>query len=125
MIFNETQSKHSTLTGSKVLDIRRLHAAGTGDTGLAKTFDVSRKTIYNIVRRNTWKNLPEPVTVSGYKGYIAYPDGRVFSKATGKAIRTVAKSGGPAVKMTNMKGSRKTVLISTLLTKHFSKAKTS
>ena len=119
MNFNERASNHSTLTGSQVLDIRRLYNEGSNDTILANQFGVSRKAIYNIVNRNTWNNVPTPITVRGFKDYVVYPDGRVFSKATGDVISTITRTSGPAVRIRTSGGNRTTVPISSLVQKGF------
>ena len=119
MNFNETQSNHSTLTGSKVLDIRRLYTEGYNDTKLSKQFGVSRKAIYNIVNRNTWGKVPEPTTVRGFNDYVVYPDGRVYSKSTGEQISLIERVSGPAVRIRTTNGTRTTVPVSTLVKEGF------
>ena len=119
MNFNEPQSRHSTLTGSQVLDIRRLRAEGVSDTELAEQFNVSRKAIYNIVERFTWNNVPEPKTVRGFRDYTVYPDGRVFSKATGDQISAIKRSSGPAVRLRTSNGTRTTIGVNDLVKKGF------
>jgi len=119
MNFNEKASNHSSLTGSQVLDIRRLYTEGNNDTRLANQFGVSRKAIYNIVNRKTWNNVPDPTTIRGFKDYVVYPDGRVFSKATGDVISTITRTSGPAVRIRTSGGKRTTMPISTLVAKGF------
>ena len=119
MNFNERASNHSSLTGSQVLDIRRLYTEGNNDTRLANQFGVSRKAIYNIVNRKTWNNVPDPTTVRGFKDYVVYPDGRVFSKSTGDVISTIARTSGAVVRIRTSGGNRKTVLVSSLVQKGF------
>ena len=121
MNYSETQSSHSALTGSKVLDIRRLHdVENYNDAQLARQFGVSRKAIYNIVERKTWSDVPEPTTVRGFRDYIVYPDGRVLSKATGEFISTIERASGPAVRIRTSNGTRTTVAVSDLVQKGFS-----
>jgi DNA-binding XRE family transcriptional regulator len=109
-------SKQSNLTGSDVLDIRRLHDEdGLNDAQLARQFSVSRKAIYNIVERNTWKDVPDPALVRGFTGYSVYPDGRVFSNIRRSFLTPIQRSTGEAVRITAKDGSRKTVSVSTLL----------
>lgn len=116
MNLDNTISARSGLTASNVLDIRRLHDVnGLDDAHLSRIFAVSRKTIYNIVNRKTWKHVPAPVTVRGYKGYSIYPDGRVFSKASGSFLSTINRATGPAVRLKRSDGSRKTVAVENLL----------
>ena len=117
--FNQPQSRHSTLTGSQVLDIRRLRAEGLSDTDLAEQFNVSRKAIYNIVERHTWNQVPKPKTVRGFKDYTVYPDGRVFSKATGEQINTINRASGPAVRLRTSGGARTTIGVCDLVKKGF------
>lgn len=117
---NEPLSNHSTLTGSKVLDIRRLHdEEGYNDAQLARQFSVSRKAIYNIVERKTWTDVPTPTTVRGFKDYTVYPDGRVFSKATNAFISPITRSSGPAVRIRTSGGKRTTVPVSNLIERGF------
>lgn len=112
------RSNQSNLTGSDVLDIRRLHdKEGYNDAQLARQFGVSRKAIYNIVERNTWKDVPDPVAVRGFTGYSVYPDGRVFSESRRSFLSTIQRSSGAAVRITAKNGTRQTVAVSTLLQK--------
>lgn len=119
MNFNQKLSNHSDLTGSKVLDIRRLYASGLGDTALSQQFGVSRKAIYNIVNRITWTDVPEPTTIRGFRDYVVYPDGRVFSKSTGDQISLIERVSGPAVRIRTSGGARTTVPVSSLIQKGF------
>ena len=45
------------LCASDVREVRKLFAEGESQTDLAKHFEVSRNTIFDIVHRNTWKHL--------------------------------------------------------------------
>ena len=119
MNFNEQVSNHSSLTGSQVLDIRRLYTEGNNDTRLANQFGVSRKAIYNIVNRKTWDNVQNPTTIRGFKDYVVYPDGRVFSKATGNVITMIARASGGRVRIRTSGGKRTTMPVSYLLEKGF------
>lgn len=113
------QSAKSKLTGSEILDIRHLHDnKGFNDAQLGRLFAVSRKTIYNIVGRKTWKSIPTPAVARGFKGYTIYPDGRVMSKATGKFIPQFKGRNGASVRVNTSTGVRTTVPVSTLLAKY-------
>lgn len=119
MNFRKT-SNQSTLTASDVLDIRRLHdTEGFNDAHLARIYNVSRKAIYNIVERKTWATVPNPVSVRGFSGYSVFPDGRVMSKATGEFLRTIERASGPAVRLRQANGSRKTIAVESLVSSGF------
>lgn len=45
------------LTGSQVLEVRRLHSTGLPTIRIAERFGVSVQTVTGIVRGRTWKNL--------------------------------------------------------------------
>lgn len=115
-------SARSNLSGSQVLDIRRLHdVEGINDAQLSRRYTVSRKTIYDIEQRRTWKNVPSPVIVRGYKGYTIYPDGRVYSTAKSKFLTQASRiKGGPVVQMNTSSGRRRLVSVNSLVTKGFS-----
>jgi len=116
-----TRSTRSNLSASEVLDIRRLHDAdGFNDAELSRLFSVSRKTIYDIEQRITWRDVPQPVTVRGYKGYSVYPDGRIYSAAKGRFLAQASRrSGGPVVQMNTSGGRRKVVSVNSLVSKAF------
>jgi len=116
-----TRSTRSNLSASQVLDIRRQHdVEGMNDAQLARLYGVSRKTIYDIEQRRTWRDVPRPVTVRGFKGYSVYPDGRVYSTAKGKFLAQAGRSkGGPVVQMNTSGGKRKLVSINSLVAKGF------
>ena len=114
------KSARSNLTGSQVLDIRRQHDQdGMNDAALARLYSVTRKTIYDIEQRRTWKSVPAPTSVRGYKGYEVYPDGRVRSAVTGKFIAQAKRRTGPVVQIRTSGGKRKVVAISNLLSAAF------
>jgi len=113
------KSIRSNLTGSQVLDIRRLLTEGFNDRQLAKKYSVSRKAIYDIDRRRTWKEVRHPTTVAGFRGYQVYPDGRVFSVTKGVFLAQAKRALGPVVKLTNSRGYRKVVPVSALLNSAF------
>jgi hypothetical protein len=121
MNFNK-ESTRSGLTASDILDIRTLHDVhGKNDAMLGRLFGVSRKTIYNIVGRKTWKEVPDPVSIKGFKNYVLYPDGRVFSQTSMKFLNGMDRVAGMAYKLMTNKGERKTVVVSSLLKKYFKK----
>lgn len=49
------------LTEASVLEIRRLHAAGATQTGIAEMFGVNQSNISYIVRGKTWRHVLEEV----------------------------------------------------------------
>lgn len=49
----------SKLTDEIVTDIRKLHATGISGYRLAKDYNVTKRTIQQIVRRKTWTHLPD------------------------------------------------------------------
>lgn len=110
-------SNQSSLTASDILDIRRMHdVEGFNDAQLSREFGITRKAVYNIVERKTWKAVPAPTTVRGYGQYIVYPDGRVLSKSTGDFITSIARTSGPAVRIRAGRSStRTTVPVATLM----------
>jgi len=52
----ERQHK-AKLNTEKVLDIRQRYSDGETTTELANDFKVHRKTIYHVIKRNTWKHI--------------------------------------------------------------------
>lgn len=114
MDYTKTSSR-SGLTGSDVLDIRRLYSEGYTDSAIADEFGIHRKTVYNIVNRKTWQSVPNPRSVRGFSGYEVYPDGRVFSKAANTFVSPIQRASGPAVRIRTSGGRRTTVPVSTLL----------
>lgn len=116
----KVKSSRSGLTGSKVLDIRRMyHEELYNDTYLAKVFKVSRKTIYNIVNNITWRHIPDPVTISGFKNYVLYPDGRVYSRAQETFLKPEKRSTGSFVRLTGNNGKRKNINVDELVSTYF------
>lgn len=113
-----TISKQSNLTASDVLDIRYMHdVEGYNDAELSRTFGITRKAVYNIVMRKSWKQVPTPVTVRGFGNYTIYPDGRVLSKTTGEFLMEMYRTSGVVVRLRSAKGVRTTVPVSMLLKK--------
>jgi hypothetical protein len=53
----------SVLKTEDVLEIRRLYRNGFGFNELGRRFGVSRSTVTAVVRRDTWKHVPEEATV--------------------------------------------------------------
>ena len=51
------ESVRRKLTGSQVLEIRRLHSTGLPTVRIAERFGVTVNTVTDIVRGRTWKNL--------------------------------------------------------------------
>lgn len=49
------------LTEASVLEIRRLHAAGVTQAGIAEMFGVNQSNISYIVRGKTWRHVLEEV----------------------------------------------------------------
>ena len=112
-------SGHSNLTASDILDIRRMYADGNSDSAIANAFGIHRKTVYNIVNRKTWREVPTPVKVRGFSNYQVYPDGRVFSTASQSFVKPLNRTYGQAVRIQKSNGERTTVPVSTLLQKGF------
>jgi len=54
-----TDAWGKSLKAPQVLAIRRAFASGVQQATLARKYNVSKPTIHNIVRRITWKHLPE------------------------------------------------------------------
>jgi hypothetical protein len=46
------------LTEGEVIELRRLHAEGLGQSALARRFSRPVSTIHNILTRRTWKHVP-------------------------------------------------------------------
>lgn len=120
-MYFDTISARSNLSASQVLDIRRLHdVEGVNDAQLSRLYAVSRKTIYDIEQRRTWKHVPSPVIVRGYKGYSVYPDGRVYSTAKSRFLTQANRiKGGPVVQMNTSGGRRRLVSVNSLVAKGF------
>lgn len=111
-------SNQSELTASDILDIRHMHdVEGYNDAELSREFGVTRKAVYNIVMRKTWKQVPTPMTVRGFGSYSVYPDGRVLSKATGVFMTQILRASGAAVRIRAANGIRTTVPVAMLLKK--------
>lgn len=115
-----TTAVKSPLSAQQVLEIRNLAGTRT-DTELARTFGVSRKTIYNIRTGQRWGSLPNPKSVKGYSNYTVYPDGQVLSKSSGRFLKPVNRATGPVVKLTNNKGERNTVEVRKIVSQAFGK----
>jgi hypothetical protein len=49
----------SKLTSADVLGIRKMRADGFGALRISKAFGVSKKTVQNVLRGNTWKHIAE------------------------------------------------------------------
>lgn len=113
-------SNQSRLTGSDVLDIRRLHDINDfNDAQLSRLYGVCRKSIYNIVNRKSWRQVPNPVSIKGFRNYTIFPDGRVFSNTTETFMTEITRNSGPAVRITTTRGMRETVSVSSLLRRGF------
>lgn len=123
--FFEDKFSRSNMTASDVLDMRRLHDdEGLNDAQLARIFNVSRKTVYDIVNRKTRNSIPDPVPAKGYKGYMVYPDGRVYSEARGEFMTPVKRSSGQAYRLRTTSGKRTTVAADALINASFSNRST-
>lgn len=115
-------SPRSGLTASDILDIRRLHdEEDYNDARLSRLFSVSRKTVYNIVNRKTWADVPQPSRARGFKNYTVYPDGRIYSEISGEFLTHIKRMSGSVVRLTN-NGVRHTVPVASLIQKTFGKS---
>lgn len=119
-------SSQSELTASEVLDIMHLASKvekdGTrtySDAYLGRCYDVSRKAVYNIRNRYTWRHVPSPATLKSYPGYTVFPDGRVYSKDKEQFLTTLKRSNGPAVRVRSATGKRGTVLVKDMVKNAF------
>lgn len=111
-------STRSTLTDSNVLDIRRL-SGQVSERQLATQFNIHRKTVYNIANNKTWRHVPQPKTITSFKNYTIYPDGRVWSNASNQFMKqTQRASGENTVKLRNGSQS-KTFAVSELVARAF------
>lgn len=58
-------TSHAKLTESRVMDARRRYAAGEHVTAMAAEYGISRSTLLNAIKRQTWKHVPmEPIASS-------------------------------------------------------------
>jgi hypothetical protein len=121
-------SNQSDLTASDVIDIREM-AARTNESGeremtdteIAARFNVTRKTVYNIRNRNTWRNIPEPTRLQGFTGYRVYPDGRIYSESRQSFLKADTRGRTPTVRLTANNGTRSTLPLEAVITAAFGK----
>jgi hypothetical protein len=48
---------NARLKPEDVLDIRARHAEGEAGTQIAASYEISKETVYGIVKRRTWKHI--------------------------------------------------------------------
>lgn len=113
-------SSHSGLTDSQVADIRLMAMRGIPQTEIANAVGIHRKTVYNIVERNTWNHVPDPVRAYGYPDYLVFPDGRVYSSVSDQFITSRTRADGEkVVRIRNSSGVRVTTPVSTLVARGY------
>lgn len=113
-------SNHSLLNDSKVSEIRLMAMRGHNQSNIAKTFGIHRKTVYNILERNTWDHVPEPVRSAGFPNYLVFPDGRIYSSVTDQFITPNIRSNGErVVRIQNSKGKRVVTPVATLVARGY------
>jgi hypothetical protein len=113
-------SSHSSLTDSQVADIRLMAMRGLTQTEIAEEVGVHRKTVYNIIERNTWNHVPDPVRPYGFRNYLVFPDGRVYSSVSDKFITpTIRANGEQVVRINNSSGNRVTIPVANLVARGY------
>lgn len=113
-------SRHSVLNDSIVADIRLMNLRGENTADIANKTGVHRKTVYNILKGNTWAHVPLPVRAYGYPEYLVFHDGRVYSSASDKFITPVTRANGEkSMRIKNNKGQRVSTPVSTLVARGY------
>lgn len=113
-------SSHSGLNDSQVADIRLMSMRGLPQTQIAERAGVHRKTVYNIVERNTWNHVPDPVRAYGYPDYLVFHDGRIYSSVSDQFITARKRADGEqTVRIKNSRGQRVTTPVSALVARGY------
>jgi hypothetical protein len=93
---------------------------GLPQTQIAEQVGVHRKTVYDIVERNTWNHVPDPVRAYGYPDYLVFPDGRIYSSVSDQFITARQRSDGEqTVRIRNSRGQRVTTTVSALVARGY------
>lgn len=115
--------RHSTQTGltdSDVLDMRtRAQRDGTTATSIAETYGIDRTTAGRIITGRTWSHVPAPKQIGKYTNYSIYPDGRVYSKSSGRFIQTTIGKDGIGYVELRTGGERAKFVVAELVAKAF------
>lgn len=113
-------SYRSSLTDTDVSNIRLQAMSGYNESEIAEINGVHRKTVYNILQNRTWKHVPEPRTPYGFKDYLVFPDGRVYSQRSRDFISTSSRADGtPVVRVQRSGGNRVTVPVASLVARAY------
>lgn len=110
-------STQAGISDSDVLDIRDLaFRGGLTATQIAAQYGIDRTTAARIINNRTWAHVPSPRLINGYE---VYPDGRVYSSASGRFLTiSTNKQGQRSVTITK-KGIRSQVPVANLVAKAF------
>lgn len=97
------------LNDQKVLEIRRLRAAGNSAAKISEMYGVSRRAVSKIISGETWKHLPlgdtPPINYRGEKVYNA-----AFTEVDIMDIRRRAQRGEPLVQIARDYGKHRSVI---------------
>ena len=111
------RSAQTGLTDSDIIDIRlTAQRSGLASTLIADTYGIDRTTASRIINRRTWSHVPEPKQVGNYS---IYPDGRIFSKSSGRFMQpNIGRDGLQYVEL-RANGKREKVTVASLVAKAF------
>lgn len=110
-------SLQTGLTDSDILDIRAFAAStGANTVEVGYRWNIDRTTAARIINRRTWSHVPNPKTIGAY---TIYPDGRVFSKASGRFMTTSKGRDGLQYVELRTNGNREKVAVATLVARAF------
>lgn len=115
-----TYIRHSAQTGLKdsdILDIRRLaEVEGLTATDIGAQFGIDRTTAGRIINGRTWSHVPAP---KAQGNYVVYPDGRIYSKSSGRFMQpSVGRDGNQYVELRS-NGTRQKVTVASMVAKAF------
>jgi hypothetical protein len=114
-------SSQASLSDSTVLDIRAAgRAKGATSTSIGQRFGIDRTTAARILTYRTWGHVPSPIS---YGKYSVYPDGRVYSTASGRFLKQTRGSDGQNYVQITVNGASGRVSTASLVAKTFLKTK--
>lgn len=111
------QSAQTGLTDSDIIDMRvQADREGLSATAIAADYGIDRTTAGRIISGRTWSHVPSPKQIGNYS---VYPDGRIFSKSSGRFMQaTIGRDGAEYVEL-RTGGGREKIAVASLVAKAF------